>query len=186
MNADIRKAMRKQRAALSASEVEQLSAGVVSRIFASEEFKAAKTVMLYRTFKGEVSLEALLSAPECQGKTLAFPLCISNTEMIAVVPEGEGSWKTGMYGIQEPVAEKSRKISPEEIDLMLCPCTAFDEKCNRLGMGGGYYDRFLPKCTNAHIAAVAYEFQKSPDIYVNRHDFKMEKVFTEKAVYTAK
>ena len=62
--------------------------------------------------------------------------------MAALAPKGEDAWREGSYGIMEPVMEKSQMVQPEDIDLILCPCTAFDEDCNRMGMGGGYYDRY--------------------------------------------
>ena len=70
--------------------------------------------------------------------------------------------------------------------LVICPCTAFDKTCSRVGMGGGYYDRFLPKCINAAVIAVAFECQKAENIPVQDTDIRMDAVFTEKTVYTAK
>ena len=118
-------------------------------------------------------------------KRLVYPLCISKTEMIALEPLGEDSWKDGYCGIREPVREKSVEIRPEEIDLVICPCTVFDEAGGRMGMGAGFYDRYLPRCTNAHIVAVAFEAQKADCVPMEPWDRPMELVFTEKAVYNA-
>ena len=118
-------------------------------------------------------------------KRLVYPLCISKTEMIALEPLGEDSWKDGYCGIREPVREKSVEIRPEEIDLVICPCTVFDEAGGRMGMGAGFYDCYLPRCTNAHIVAVAFEAQKADCVPMEPWDRPMELVFTEKAVYNA-
>jgi 5-formyltetrahydrofolate cyclo-ligase len=63
------------------------------------------------------------------------------------------------------------------------PVTAFDEKLGRMGMGAGYYDRFLTACKKAHIVAVAFECQKADSVMAQEWDMPMEKVFTEEKVY---
>ena len=156
---------------------------IVQRVIHSHEFRCAKTVMLYRAVRGEVCLDGLTQSPEAREKRLVYPRCTSDTEMDACLPHREDSWKRDCYGIEEPVPESSTVIAPEEIDLVLCPCTAFDESCNRMGMGAGYYDRFLERCLNAHIAAVAFEAQKADTIPMDTWDRPMDAVFTEKAAY---
>ena len=165
----------------------QLSQAIVAQIVASPEFQAAKTVLIYRATRGEARLEALERAPEAQGKRLVFPLCTSDTEMVALLPEGPDAWKSGYYGIQEPVLERSQLIPPDELHMVLCPCTVFDEACDRMGMGAGFYDRYLTQCRpDACIAAVAFEAQKAPHIPTDPWDQPMDLVFTEKATYRSK
>lgn len=203
MNQQERQNLRKSRIAardaLSAEDRDRLSKSIVSRILASPVFRQAKTILIYKGIRGEVRLEALEEAvgigaagsseeaehADFAEKRLVYPLCISKTEMIALEPLGEDSWKDGYCGIREPVREKSVEIRPEEIDLVICPCTVFDEAGGRMGMGAGFYDRYLPRCTNAHIVAVAFEAQKADCVPMEPWDRPMELVFTEKAVYNA-
>ena len=203
MNQQERQNLRKSRIAardaLSAEERDRLSKSIVSRILASPVFRQAKTILIYKGIRGEVRLEALEEAvgigaagsseeaehADFAEKRLVYPLCISKTEMIALEPLGEDSWKDGYCGIREPVREKSVEIRPEEIDLVICPCTVFDEAGGRMGMGAGFYDRYLPRCTNAHIVAVAFEAQKADCVPMEPWDRPMDLVFTEKAVYCA-
>ena len=91
----------------------------------------------------------------------------------------EKYWQNGKYNIYEPIPQKSTLMRPEDIDLVICPCAAFDEAGNRLGMGAGYYDRYLPKCKKAVIAAAAFETQKAEEIPPEQWDFSIGKVFTE-------
>ena len=180
---ELRKSKIQARNSLSPEERERLSAVISDRIASSEIFKNAETVLIYRATKGEVRLDALEKADEAAGKRLVYPLCISDSEMISLLPEDENAWKPGYFGIMEPVREKSAEIPPEEIDLVICPCTAFDEDCGRMGMGAGFYDRYLAKCVNAHIAAVAFEVQKADSIPMEPWDKPMEMVFTEAGTY---
>ena len=103
--------------------------------------------------------------------------------MIALIPSGADPWKPGAFGIREPAREASEEVKPEDIDLVICPCTVFDESCNRMGMGAGYYDRYLPKCVNAVICAVAFEAQKTEHVPADEWDRPMDLVFTEESVY---
>ncbi|MBR5229332.1 MAG: 5-formyltetrahydrofolate cyclo-ligase [Firmicutes bacterium] len=187
MNPEERKALRKSKIAErdSLTEQERLSKSriICEAIAGSPEFKAAKNIMIYKGTRGEVRLEALEKAPEAEGKKLLFPLCISGSEMISLLPRGEDAWKEGFCGIWEPVRERSAVIPPEEIDLVICPCTVFDENGGRMGMGAGFYDRYLEKCINAHVVSVAFEVQKTDKVPMAPWDKAMEKTFTEAAVY---
>ena len=92
------------------------------------------------------------------------------------------AWIAGAYGIREPDGARSTEIPPAEIDLVLCPCTAFDGAGNRLGMGGGYYDRFLPRCEKAAVVSVAFEVQRAAKIPMDRYDRGVDAVITEQAL----
>lgn len=170
----------KAREAIPAPEREARSARAVALLAESAVFQAARTVMIYDHVGGELSLDALPRLPAAAGKRFCYPLCVSKTEMIAMVP---GAWKLGAYGIREPVREASEEVPPEALDLVICPGTAFDEKCRRMGMGGGYYDRYLPRCVNARIVMAAFEAQKLPAVPADPWDRPVEMVFTEERVY---
>ena len=189
MSPEERKELRKSkiaaRDALTPEERRDMSREIVSKVVESSEFIEARTVLIYHATRGEVRLDDLESAQEAQGKKLLFPLCLTNSDMIALLPDGPGSWQEGYYGIWEPIREESQEVRPEEIDLVICPCTVFDENCGRMGMGAGFYDRYLEKCINAHIVSVAFEVQKTDRVPMAPWDKPMEKTFTEKAVYTA-
>lgn len=161
----------------------ELSRQIVSKLLASPQFQAAKTVMLYRAAADEVDLDGLALTALAQGKCLCYPRCGSGGELDALCPGSGEAFQTGRYGIQEPDPARSTPVPPGEIDLVVCPCAAFDEAGNRLGMGGGYYDRFLPKCTRAQVTAAAFEAQKAVKVPMEPWDRPVQAVFTERAVY---
>lgn len=176
----IRKDAISARDGLSAEQRQEMSDKIAERIAASREFKDAEIIMLYKGVRGEVRLERLEQIAERTGKRLVYPLCTGPGEMIALEPRKEdGAWRKGAYGIMEPVLQHSEKIKPEEIDFVICPCTAFDEKGHRMGMGAGYYDRFLPHCVKATVVAAAFEVQKAEAVPIDEWDYPMERVFTE-------
>lgn len=173
------------RNSLSQEEREAKSKLIVERLVDSDEFKNARNIMIYKATKGEVRLEELEKYVDENGglKTLIYPLCTTGSEMIPLIPGGEDSWQEGYKGITEPIKEKSVQVAPSEIDLLVCPCAAFDMEGNRMGMGRGFYDRFVEKCTNAKIVAVAFEGQKADSVYPQDWDKKVVTVFTEDNVY---
>ena len=160
------------------------SAEICRRIAETEEFISARTVMLYKWTRGEVRLDGLEAIASAQGKRVAYPKCMSRTEMIAILPgEGTDAWTRGSFGITEPDPDKGTVVPPEDIDLIITPCTSFDEDHRRLGMGGGYYDRFLPKCINADVIAAAYETQKAETIPAEEFDAGVDIIITESSSY---
>ena len=86
------------------------------------------------------------------------------------------------YGILEP-KNSIKEIIP---DLIMVPLVAFDNRLNRIGYGKGYYDRSLRKISkikkNAISLGIAYSFQKCQKIPTNKHDFKLDYIFTEKGI----
>ena len=89
------------------------------------------------------------------------------------------------FGILEPEDNK-KKIIP---DLVLVPLVAFDRKLNRIGYGKGYYDRSLKKISKNKkkiiSLGIAYSFQKCRDIPVNKHDFKLDYIFTDRGIISS-
>jgi dihydrofolate synthase/folylpolyglutamate synthase len=171
------------RDAMSESQRTARSREIVQRIVESDLFLHAKTVMSYRAMKSEVDLNELDEHAKRMGKRIVYPRCIIATEMIALYPVSDEDWQRSGFGILEPSLDTAIQVDPTEIDLVLCPCTAFDEAGNRIGMGGGYFDRYLPLCRNATVAAVAFELQKARSIQSEPHDRGMDLIFTDSMTY---
>ena len=183
----LRKEKIRARDSLTAAEREALSERISRRILDSETYRQAETLLIYKGVRGEVRLDVLEKAAAAEGKRLADPLCVGPGEMIALAadPLDESAWTKGAYGILEPARERAEEIAPKDIDLVICPCTAFDEACGRMGMGAGYYDRYLPQCGGAAVAA-AFEAQKAERVPMEPWDRAMDMVCTENRVYRNK
>ena len=89
------------------------------------------------------------------------------------------------FGILEPNNSK-KKIIP---NFIMVPLVAFDRHLNRIGYGKGYYDRSLKKIKNVKkktiSLGIAYSFQKCKSIPVNKHDFKLDYIFTERGIISS-
>ncbi len=76
-----------------------------------------------------------------------------------------------------------RNSAAGTLDLVLVPCTAFDADCFRVGMGKGYYDRYLPRCKNAAKIGIAFEVQRVEHAAVDEHDQRLDAFVTERGIY---
>ena len=177
-----RKAGIAARRALSDTARTHSNAALCARIMALDCFKKAENILFYAAFGGEADLSALAVKAARQGKRLAYPVCGENFSLTAAVP-GEDGWEAGAYGIRTPILSRAEILPPEALDLILVPCTAFDAACGRVGMGKGYYDRYLPRCTRAVKLGIAFEAQRVPHAALDEHDQRLDAFITEGGIY---
>ena len=178
--AALRKRFRQIRRGLTEEERAVRSARAAERIAALPVWQEAENILVYRSLPEELSLDPLIRAAASAGKRIAYPVCDSGGRMRAMRP---GAWRRGAFGIAEPDPERSEEMAPEEIDLVICPGVAFDGEKRRLGMGGGYYDRFLPGCRKASVIMAAFEEQRAEEIPSEPEDIAVDAVVTDQKVY---
>ena len=86
------------------------------------------------------------------------------------------------FGTLEPPS-KNKEVIP---DLVIVPIVAFDSQLNRIGYGKGFYDRFLSKVKKVKKKSIslgiAYSFQEYSKIPADKHDFKLDYIFTESGI----
>lgn len=168
------------RRAMRPEERAAASAAICRRLAALPALREAGTVLSYMALEDEADLSALHDEMRGRGVRLVFPVSLPHGVMEAREP---GGWTRGPYDIREPDRADSVFVSPEEIDLVLAPCVAFDEQRRRLGHGAGYYDRYLPRCRGAAVVVAAFESQKLPAVVCGAHDLPADTVVTELSVY---
>ena len=181
----IRRAILKERQALSLDEVANKSAVICARISAMDAFCRAKTVMLFLPFRNEVDTRPLIEALWAAGKRVLVPLCQPDVTLIPCRIGQLADLQPGTWGILEPKPECRLPVPAEEIDLVVVPGVAFDSQGNRLGYGGGYYDRFLPRLKpGTPKVAIAFDMQMVPKLESDAYDQAMDLVVTEAGVYS--
>ena len=188
----LRQQIREQRRALSDSEREQAAFLLCERIAASRTFKQSKHIAFYLTNDGEMDLSLLIEHAWQSGKHCYLPvLAEPNTQRLWFIPfTKETKLKPNRFGIPEPIHSNSTRLRKTlSLDLILLPLVAFDEQGNRMGMGGGFYDRtlaFLRQRQHWHkpnLLGVAYEFQKQEKLVTNPWDIPIQAIATEKDFY---
>jgi len=193
MNANnLRQQIREKRRALSDGEREQAAFLLCERIASSRDYQQSKHIAFYLSNDGEMDLGLLIEHAWQQGKHCYLPvLAEPNTQRLWFIPfTPETKLKPNRFGIPEPVhSHSSRILKTLSLDLILMPLVAFDEQGNRMGMGGGFYDRtlaFLRQRKYWHkpnLLGIAYEFQKQKQLQNNPWDIPLQAVATEKHIY---
>lgn len=168
--------MRERRARLSEKEQARCAGAVSARVLACGTYAHARVVMAYMAARGELSLEAVIGDVLASGRALALPRCEGEGVMTARRVFRLDELIPGAYGIREP-GRGCPEIAPEEIGLILVPGTAFDRSGARLGQGGGYYDRFLPRTAGVRMG-VCHDFALLSSVPQQTHDQRMDAVVT--------
>ena len=182
---EIRKETLQARLALTGQEVAEKSANILKRLLALEEYRRAAVLMTYVDFRNEVQTDGLIRESLARGKRVAVPLTDSRDRRLipSLLLNFPEDLAPGAWGILEPAPGRLRPVEPAAIDLVVAPGVAFDEQGNRLGYGGGYYDRFLPQTRpDCFRVAPAFELQIRPEITPDPYDCPVHCLVTEERV----
>ncbi len=176
---DLRKRIKENK--ISDLYIKNASLEISKRVLSLPEFSAAKTVFVYVSTKCEPQTDIIIKEALKTGKTVCIPKCKDKGDMVAVKTDDLSKLKTGAFGIMEPCSF-SNIIEKESIDLAVIPCVAADKKGNRLGHGGGYYDRFL-KGTKLKKVCICFEKNCLDFIPSDTDDVLMDYTVTENGIY---
>lgn len=176
----IRKKVLSRRDALNSDSRKTKDESIRKRLLALPEFIEARTILFYASFRSEVDTIELLKVSMFNNKKIILPkVAMQDSRLLLYEIDKMDDLAPGCFGILEPLAIEERSANVSGIDLMIVPGVAFDEQCNRLGYGKGFYDRLLSQ-KNALAVALAYEEQILDSIPADAHDVKMDKIITEK------
>lgn len=174
---ELRAELKKARNNLEPIYVEEASKLICQRIIASSLYKNANVILAYLAFGKEVSCDELVIQALTDGKTVCIPYIIDKEHFLAAKLNSLENLVLDRYGIRT-VAEPIIEVSHSDIDLILVPGLAFGRDGSRMGMGAGYYDRFLAD-TQAITLGLAYEKMLQDEIPTDEHDIAMEYIVTE-------
>ena len=186
---ELRCKRRTQRRALGAPERKRLSQAVVRRLAGLRCFHSAQRVACYLPNDGEVDLNSLIEHMEFLGKRCFLPVLDTlRPRRLWFAPYRPGdALVDNRFGIPEPNGPARDRVAAWHLDLVLTPLVAFDDNGNRLGMGGGYYDRTLAFLhrrrywRRPRLVGVAYEFQHTVALPQRPWDIPLNSVVTERA-----
>ena len=169
----VRELLAQKRRLLTKDKVQELSAEVLAHLEQLPAFQSAKTVLIYYPTHNEVDVLPLIKRYKKE-KTFLFPVVHRKT-MTACPYEGNAKMHRGKFNIPEPTTEPY----VGDIDLILVPGVGFDKSGNRLGRGGGYYDKFITRLgRKTLLVGVGYDFQLVEEVPANRWDKRLDYVVT--------
>lgn len=178
----VRHACKSRRAALSVDDCTLWTEQLTEHIISLASYKNAHRIMAYLAMSKEANLDRLIECAFNDGKEIYVPVCIDKTTMIAVRLDSLDAVKHGVLGIRIPV-EPYKVLDAKELDIILVPGVGFDHVGGRIGMGNGYYDRFLADLSPQSYIGVAWSMQLlDAPIPMDEHDCRMTMIVTEQGV----
>ncbi len=184
----IRKQILELRKNQSQAAMAQKSGQIFDHLINWPVFANADALLIYMDFRSEVQTKQIIDYCFEQGKDVIVPVVDDSTGQLALIQiDKDSAFIESKMGILEPPITEDSKRTLYDVDLVLAPGVAFDLDGNRLGYGGGYYDRLLDKYADIRhlikIYGLAFECQLVDSVPTEPTDYKMDGIITEKQIY---
>lgn len=177
----LRQDILKLRRALSEKERQEKSRVIIDSVLRSEEYRRADCVMAFAAMPDEVQLKKLLEKVLTDKKQLCLPYIVDlkNGLMQAAKVNNLEKLVVSKSGILSVPDDALNFVEPKRIDLVLVPGAAFAADKYRLGMGAGFYDRFLLRAYKAVKMGIAFSVQCIAQVPIEEHDVRLDCIVTE-------
>lgn len=184
---ELRQQKRKARAALSGEQLRLAAEHLFMNVVAQEVFAEAEHIAAYTAVNGEISLDPVINFAWQQNKKIYLPNLDQQALRFAPFYDGQ-KMRINKFRIPEPDVADDEMRSPQDLDLVLVPLAVFDAYRNRIGMGGGFYDRSfefrrLESKDRPVLMGVAHELQRVERIEPQSWDVRLDMVISDYAVY---
>jgi 5-formyltetrahydrofolate cyclo-ligase len=178
-----RRVLLAQRRSLSPTDWQARNESLCRVVAATEWFQQAQTVLAFFSFRQEPSLAGLWASPMGLTKRWGLPRCLGEQLIWHHWRLGE-ALVDGAFGIQEPT-QIAPVINPAEADLILVPAVGCDRQGNRLGYGGGFYDRLLSRedCKEIPTIGIVFDFARLSQLPQDPWDCSLDAVCTERGFF---
>ena len=184
----LRSSMRKARRNLTAARREEAAGRCAQFARALPALRRARCIAAYLAHRGELSCEPIIEWALGRGKTVLLPVVTGRHMRFAPYRPGD-TLVSNRWGILEPDRRPGRWVSARRPGVVLLPLVAFDGAGNRLGQGGGYYDRaFAFRNAARHwrrplLVGLAYSFQRIDKLDAKPTDVPLDAVVTERRIH---
>ncbi|MBQ5759688.1 MAG: 5-formyltetrahydrofolate cyclo-ligase [Schwartzia sp.] len=177
----LRKEALRRRRSLTAAERQEKSRLIAEKLLTDDRIRSARTVLGFFSMKDEVEMEDILHHLLAMGKKVALPLVTGPGIMEAVELKSFADLVPGDFNIPTVREDAREIIAPHELDCIIVPAVAFSDEGYRLGMGGGFYDRYLVRAEKTARLAVVFDCQIFPEEGFPREEYdqQVDSVFTE-------
>ncbi len=181
---DLRSTIRRRRAALTPAEIQDVSARVAYHLWRLPPLARARRIAGYIAVGGEIDCAAFLAEAAGRGRQTYLPV-LHAKKLLFAPARGPGPLISNRFGIPEPGPEAGPCLRGRDLDVVLAPLVAYDDRGHRIGMGGGFYDRsfsFLRhrgQWRRPLMVGLAYRFQRVELIAVRDWDVSLHVVVNE-------
>ena len=189
-NTQLRAIVRHQRRSLSVKHQKIASNKLIANIITSRCLLRHKHIALYLENDGEISTQLLIEKLWKYQKKVYLPAInpLKKDKLVFCLYKKGSSLIKNRFGIKEPSISSGTRIPAKFLSLVLLPLVAFDEHGNRLGMGGGFYDKAFAFKTNSttsnpQLIGLAHDIQKQKELTTKAWDIPLSGVITDKGKY---
>ena len=175
----LRQQMRETRQKQTALQQQQAAQHITEKALKLIEQQRAKNIALYLAFDGEISTKPLINQLWQQGKHVYLPVLhpFVHGHLLFLRYLPDTPMKANKFGILEPHLNVKSVLPIEQLDIIFTPLVAFDKLGNRLGMGGGFYDRTLQNSQHRFITVgLAHQCQQVEALPIENWDIPLEHI----------
>lgn len=186
----IRKTVRAKRNALSSLAQTIAAQDIVEQIQKLPQFQSAQNIALYLSADGELDTHPLIELCWSRNKNVYLPVLhpFSAGHLLFIHYTHETKMVENRFSIQEPQLDKTKVLPINQLDIIFTPLVAFDSTGQRLGMGGGYYDRSLENWYKTGKGAlpigIAHDCQQVNMIPSEKWDIPLPTIVTPSKVWS--
>ncbi|WP_240221008.1 5-formyltetrahydrofolate cyclo-ligase [Rheinheimera hassiensis] len=179
----LRSLIRKRRQQLSAGAQQQAATDLAAKVLASDIIAPGQHIALYLANDGELDTYPLIQALWQLGKSVYLPVLHPFVAgyLLFVRYDKDTLLSPNKFGIPEPFPACHRLIPLQQLDIIFTPLVAFDAAGNRLGMGGGFYDRTLsqlPPESHCQVIGLAHNCQQVDAVPGEAWDIPLKQIIT--------
>ncbi|MFZ4833408.1 5-formyltetrahydrofolate cyclo-ligase [Rouxiella sp. Mn2063] len=183
----IRSEVRQRRKQLSTEQQQQFAMQIVEQVTQHEKIQQATTLSVFLSFDGELDTTPLIRHLWQQGKQLCLPVLhpFSSGNLLFLRYAPDTPLIRNRFNILEPALDITQMILLSEVDIVFTPLVAFDSHGQRLGMGGGFYDRTLQHWqeNGPYPIGLAHDCQQVAQLPVEEWDIPLPEIITPEKVW---
>lgn len=188
---DLRRTLRAKRQSLPVEDRKLAARALAANLAGTRLFLVSRRIACYFPNDGEINTRLVIAQIRRLRKTLYLPVLspLAHDRLWFAEAAPETRLVTNRFGIPEPAVPARQLVRAQELDLILMPLVGFDDRGNRLGMGGGFYDRSLEflrhrrRWHKPQVLGIAYDFQRVNGLTPDSWDIPLQGVITDRAVY---
>ena len=183
----LRQRNRDLRSSISRDDLVIAAEALFRKVSGLDEYQKSTHIAVYFAVNGEISLQPVIDHVLSQGKKIYLPNL--DHQSLRFSPYfHEQKMRINKFRLPEPDVDDDQMLQPDELDLVLAPLVVFDAQRNRIGMGGGFYDRSFAfrkqkDTVKPGLVGVAHELQKVDCIQPESWDVRLDRVVTDRAIY---
>jgi len=182
----LRKYIQNKRDNLALGLRKKKSKEIALKFLKTTDYLNSKNIFIFYPFRSEIDTTIIIKKALKESKNIILPRVEGTLLNLYFINDVHTQLQEGSYKIMEPIPSSCSRAHVSDINLAIVPGVAFDKNLNRLGYGGGFYDKILRNLPqNIKKIALSFDIQIVPNIPVLDHDIKIDIIITESKIYKA-